>query len=243
MVSDCEARPVTWRTLLVTAAGLLGVLLVVSAGVAWWLVTNMEARFLIQDQRGWIRFPESLTVGTEIHDAVQVQVDQTIPAGVPVNQPLSIPVPDPIQAEVTVDTMIPVRMQVPVDDMLSIDQTIAVDAEVEVRVAGLPITLPIRGDIPIKADVPLQLMIDVDNQVPLQFTAPVTLRLPEPLETHLNTVIDTQIPIKGMLSLPVTSILETTLHFPTDPVEAGLYYLDVNLPLNTIRLAPLEGKQ
>jgi hypothetical protein len=116
-----------------------------------------------------------------------------------------------------------------------------VDTEVEVTVAGVTLDLPIRGDVPIKADVPLNLMIPVKDEVPLKFTSPVILRLHEPLHALLDTTLDTEIPVQGTLQLPVTSQIEATLNFPPKPVEAGLYYLDLALPLEDVEFSVGSG--
>lgn len=231
---ESQVRPVTLKTLLTICLILLAVLLAGSGLAGYWIFSETKARFLLREQSGWIKFPESLNVKADIHNKMQVHVDQSIATKVPIKQALSIPVPGDVNALVSVDTEIPINLKVPVKDTLAIDQTIPVDTEVEVTVAGIGIDLPIKGDIPIKAEIPLNLLIPVTDKVPLQFTSPVTLRLPEPLHAELDTALDTNIPIQGVLSLPVTSQLEATLNFPPQPVEAGLYYLDLALPLREI---------
>ena len=231
---------ITLKTLILSSALLLVGLLTTTVCIGYWAYQNVQARFLLKDQSGWISFPESLEVGAEIRDALQVEVNQSIPTKVPINQAIDIPVPNDIHATVTVDTSIPIKFDVAVEDTLIIDQIIPIDTVVQVTVAGIDIGLPIKGDIPIKAAVPLELIIPINNQVPLAFTAPVTLRLDEPLHARLDTVLDTIIPIKGVLDLPVTSDIEATLRFPSQPIEAGLYYFDLSLPLKNVEISTLE---
>ena len=236
-----NVKPVTVKTLVVFCCLLLMVLLAISGAVGLWVFNETNARFLLREQSGWIKFPDALNVVADINNAMQVHIDQVIPAQVPVKQAIDIPVRDDVNAVVTVDTHVPIALQVAVSDTIAIDQVVTIDTEVEVTVAGVAIDLPIKGDIPIKADVPINLVIPVEDDVPLQFTAPVTLQLPEPLHAQLDTVLDTQIPIQGVLQLPVTSQLEATLNFPPQPVEAGLYYLDLALPLNSIEFSTIEA--
>ena len=242
MSKQSPSNGVTVKTLLLICSGLLLLLITVTAAAGLWVLHETKARFLLREQTGWIRLPESLDVEASINNAMQVHVDQVIPAKVPVKQGIDIPVPGDINAVVAVDTRVPVVMSVVVNDTLRIDQVIPVDTEVEVTVAGVSLDLPIKGDVPIKADVPLNLTIPVNDQVPLKFTAQVVLRLHEPLHAELDTVLDTQIPIKGTLEMPVTSQLEATLNFPPDPVEAGLYYLDLSLPLNEVEFSLHDGE-
>lgn len=241
MSHSSVSEGVTLKAVLLVCGGFLLLLISVTAAAGFWLLNETKARFLLREQTGWIRLPESLDVAASINNAMQVHVDQVIPAQVPVKQGIDIPVPGDINALVTVDTRVPVAMTVAVNDTLRIDQTIPVDTEVEVTVAGVALNLPIKGDIPIKANVPLNLTIPFSDQVPLQFTAPVVLRLHEPLHAELDTVLDTEIPIKGTLEMPVTSQLQATLNFPPEPVEAGLYYLDLSLPLNEVEFSLREG--
>ncbi|MCG8669511.1 MAG: hypothetical protein MI867_08865 [Pseudomonadales bacterium] len=235
-----NTKPVTLKSLLIICSILLAGLLLISAGIGYWFFTETKARFLLREQSGWIKFPDSLNVKADINNAMQVQVDQSIPSQVPIKQAIDIPVPGIVNAEVSVDTQIPIALQVAVTDTLSIDQTVPIDTEVEVMVAGVAITLPIKGDVPLKADVPLNLTIPVNNDVPLKFDAPVALSLKEPIHAELDTLLSTQIPIQGILELPVTSQLEATLNFPPEPVEAGLYYLDMALPLSSIEFSTLD---
>ncbi|MDX1695769.1 MAG: hypothetical protein R3208_18530 [Ketobacteraceae bacterium] len=231
------ARGVTLKTLLLVCLLMLLLLLGATAAATWWVFSETRARFLLREQTGWIRFPESLDVAADINNDMQVQVDQVIPAKVPIKQAIDIPVPGDINAVVEVDTRVPVAMDVVIKDTLRVDQTIPVDTEVEVTVAGVAIDLPIKGNIPIRADIPLNLTVPVRDNVPLQFTSPVRLRLSEPLHARLDTVLDTRIPIQGTLELPVTSQIEATLNFPPKPVEAGLYYLDLSLPLDEVEFS------
>lgn len=232
-----DNNPLTIKSLLLICTFILAILLSLSGGIGYWLYSETKARFLLREQSGWIKFPQSLNVKAQINNAMQVQVDQSIRSLVPIQQAIDIPVPGPIDADVTVDTKIPVDMNVAVSDKLTIDQTIPIDTEVEVMVAGVSISLPIKGNVPIKAEVPINLNIPVKDEVPLQFTAPVTLKLRDAIRAELDTTLDTQIPIQGTLELPVTSELEATLDFPQKPVEAGLYYFDLALPLNSIEFS------
>jgi len=243
MPKTANTPAVTLKTLIISSTLLLLGLFSATGGIGYWVYQNVQAQFLLKDQSGWISFPESLEVGAEIRDALQVEVNQSIPTKVPINQAIDIPVPNDIHATVTVDTSIPIQFDVAVEDTLLIDQVIPIDTEVQVTVAGIDIGLPIKGDIPIKAAVPLKLIIPINNQVPLAFTSPVTLRLDEPLHAKLDTILDTTIPIKGVLNLPVTSDIEATLRFPTQPVEAGLYYFDLSLPLETVKLSAADSSR
>lgn len=231
---------VTWRHLIVTAFILLLLMGLLSGAVAWWAWQNLAAQVVLKEQQADIRLPHELSVMASVNQRVQVKIDQTLPVRVPIHQSLSIPLEGAIPIKVSVDTVVPISIDVPFKHILKVDQVVDIDTQVKTRVLGIPMTLPIQGHIPVKADVPLDLIIPVRKDLPVALVTTANVRLAEPLRTQIDTVVEARVPIKEMLSLPVTAPVSARLTFPQQHVQAGLNMLDLTVPFNAVTLAPRD---
>lgn len=235
------SKPVTWRTLILTAGLLLLLMTGLAVGAGWWAWHNLVAQVALKEQKALIKLPEQLAVRAAVSNRVQVQVDERLPVKVPISQVLSIPITEPIPVTVALDTLVPIDLEVPVKHVLKVDQVIDLDAKVQTRVLGFNVTLPIKGRVPLRADVPVDLVIPVRKQIPVSLNMPAVVRLPEPLRAQVDTVFETTIPIKQSMSLPVTAPVDATLTFPGQVVEAGLQLVRLDLPFDAIRVLPREA--
>ena len=235
------SKPVTWRTLILTAALLLLLMTALAAGAGWWAWNHLVAQVALKEQTALIKLPEQLAVRAAVSNRVQFKVDERLPVRVPISQALSIPITEPIPIKVAVDTMVPIDLEVPVKHVLKVDQAIDLDAKVQTRVLGFNVTLPIKGRVPLRADVPVDIVIPVRKQIPVSLNMPAVVRLPEPLHAQVDTVFETTIPIKQSMSLPVTAPVDATLTFPGQVVEAGLQLVRLDLPFDAIRVLPREA--
>ncbi|RZI81427.1 MAG: hypothetical protein EOP38_19390 [Rubrivivax sp.] len=232
---------VTWRTLILSAVAMLLVMTAVAAGGAYWAWQRLSAHVVLRDQSAQISMPAELAVRASVSNQVQVRLDQTLRLKVPVHETLSIPITDPIPLTVSIETSVPINLDVPIEHTLHVDQVIELDTKVKTRILGLPVTLPIKGKVPLKADVPISLVIPVRKQVPVSLNTPALIRLNEPLSAKIDTLLDTQVPIRESFTLPVTAPVNATLSFPSQSVKAGLKHMDIQLPLADVRLAPTPG--
>jgi len=106
---------------------------------------------------------------------------------------------------------------------------------------GIPMTVPVKGRIPVKADVPIDVVIPVRHTVPVVLNTEATVRLREPLRAHVQAEIQTQVPIRESLSVPVMAPVQATLTFPQRRVQAGLDLMDVTVPFSDVSFAPRDG--
>lgn len=229
---------VTWRTLLLASLGLFLLMSVLSAGAAWWAWKHLAARVALPPQTAEVSLPPSLAVRATLSNTVQVEVNQDMRVRVPIRETLSIPVTEPIEVQASLNTTVPIALDIPVQHVLKVNQVIELDTQVKTRVLGFAIILPVQGKVPLKADVPVNLVVPVRQQVPVSLNTPVTVRLTEPFKARVDTVLDTRIPIRESIRLPVTAPIDATLNFPPQPVRAGLQAMDLQLPLEAITLSP-----
>lgn len=234
--SSSSPNPVTWRGLLLSALLLFLALCAATAGALWWGWQHLSARVTLGPQQAVIELPQELDVRAAVDNAVRVKIDQELPVRVPIRQTLSIPITDPIPLQVSVDTTVPIDIVVPVEHVLHIDQSFDIDTTVKARVLGIPVNVPIQGKVPLKADVPVSLKIPVKRELPVSLKTAATVRLTEPLNPRIDTVIEARIPVRETLSLPVTAPVDARLRFPRQQVQAGLAAMQVDLPLQAVEL-------
>jgi hypothetical protein len=237
-MAQSASTPVTWRALLLTLLSLVLVISALAAGVTWWVWHTYAARVQLRDQSARIVMPRQLSVRADVRNMVAVRLDHDLPVQVPIKQTLSIPMRDPINLNVKVDTVVPIDLDVPVDQVIRVNQTIRLDTSVKTKILGFSVTVPIVGDVPLKADVPVKLSIPVHQRLPVSLTLPAQVQLSGPLPVKIDTVIKTVVPIHESLRLPVTAPVSATLHFPQQEVTAGLRFIDVVMPLSSLRFSP-----
>lgn len=211
--------------------------------VGIWVFSNVNARLVIANERAKVIADEPFRASARVTEDLRIRIDERITTSVPVDEQLSLPVRDPLNIIAEFDAEVPIQLDVRVQDEISIDQVLEVDTVIEAKVLGDWQKLPIRGKIPVKATVPVDLLIPVDENVRLQFTAPVTARLQDNLEVPLKTTINTTIPIQSEMSIPLLSDLEAEVTLPKDePLDVLINYADLELPLRTLRLG-LKGEE
>lgn len=241
-MNETTTPGVSWRTLLWSALGLFSLMTTLAAGAGYWAWQNLVAQVALNDQAALVRLPSELAVRASVTNKVQVRVDQTLRVRVPVHETLMIPIKEAIPLMVNLDTSIPIDLDVPIQQTLHVDQVFDLDTQVQTKILGIPITVPVQGKVPVKADVPINLVIPVRKQLPISLSAPASIRLLEPLQAQVDTVLDTQVPIRGSFDLPVTSAVNAQLTFPSQTVEAGLSKMNIALPLDAVHLGLKKGQ-
>lgn len=235
-----HGTPVTWRHLILSALLLLLCMGSLSAAAAWWAWHNLAARVVLKEQMADVVLPRELAVRARVEQKVQVKVDENVSVRVPIQQDLTIPLDGDIPIQVSIDTAVPIAIDVPIKHVLKVDQTIDLDTKVRTRVLGFEMNLPVQARIPVKTDVPIDLTIPVRKTLPVALVTQAKVRLHEPLRTHVDTVIDTQVPIKAALTLPVTAPVAARLTFPDQHVQAGLNLMDITVPFDAVTLGLRE---
>lgn len=225
------------RKSFVAGAGVLLVAAILAGAIfAWWAWSNLYAQILLKNQQAQIVISDPMDVGIDILDNLDILLDTQLKTSVPIDQVLSLPVRDVLKVDVTFNHEVPIKMNVPIHETVQLDQTVDVDGEVQANFLGRWITLPVKGSLPVKAEVPIDIDVPVDQQVNLSFTAPAEVKLLQDLKVPLKTVIDTTIPLKSELSVPVRSRLNAKAQI-LETATAIIAKLDLQLPVHGIGLS------
>lgn len=229
-------HPVTWKHLILASFALLITMCGVALAAGWWAWQNLAARVVLHEQAVQIRLPEELAIKAEVSRNIQVKVDQTVPMRVPIQHDLDIAINQVVPMRVSIDTVVPIRMTVPVKQVIEVDQVIDLNTQVQTKVMGIAMTLPIQGKVPVKASVPIDLNIPIHHDLPVAMVRTAQVTMQAPLRTHVDTVIETQVPIRQALSVPLMAPVNATLTFPNPTVQAGLDLMDLTIPFRSVTL-------
>lgn len=232
---------VTWKHLILTAGTLLVLMAALALLAGWWAWQNLAARVVLKEQAVQIRLPDALSVEAEVRRQVQVKLDQTLPLRVPIKHDLEIAMRQSVPMTVSIDTVVPVRMTVPVKQVIEVDQVIDLDTQVQTKVMGISMTLPIRGKVPVKASVPIDLQIPIEHDLPVAMVRTAQITMQAPLRAHIDTVIETKVPVRQALSVPLMAPVSARLTFPQPTVRAGLDLMDLTIPFNSVTLGLREA--
>ena len=121
-------------------------------------------------------------------------------------------------------------------ETVEVDQVIDLDTQVQTKVLGIAMTLPIRGKVPVKASVPIEMNIPIHHDLPVALVRTAQVTMQAPLRAHIDTVIETQVPIRQALAVPLTAPVSARLTFPQPTVDAGLNLMDLTVPFNAVTL-------
>lgn len=210
--------------------------------VGWWVLGNVNARLSLANQPATVVVPQPMPVKAKILDKLDILINGSIKTKVPIDQTIRVPIRNNLNVMVTLDHKVPIKMNVPVHAEIPLHKVIHLDSKVTVSVLGVPVTLPVRGDVPITTTVPLNIVIPVDQQVQMKFTAPARVKILSTLKVPLKTQIATTIALYSEMHIPVKSDLHANVSI-LKPVHAVIKHANLKLPLHTLRLGLGNGAQ
>jgi len=114
---------------------------------------------------------------------------------------------------------------------------------VRTRVLGIPLSLPVKGQVPVRADVPIDIVVPFKQDLPVALTTQARVRITEPLRTRIDTVIEAKVPIRESLALPIDEPVSARLTFPQQRVDAGLDLMELVVPFEAVSLGLRQRTQ
>lgn len=199
-----------WRVLglvlLVMALALLS-----GAGGAWWVLHNGMAVVPLHDQALQAQLPADLPVSVSVLQGRGPGADDDS-RGIPVR------LNETLKLNVDFDTEVPLSLTVRYQGTIPVNTMVPIDTTMDTRVLGIPMTLPINGEIPLDLDLPVDLTIPISQPVRLAFTAPITARVDQ------------------VVHIPLQAELETRIHFGDTPLPLRLQHSVLALPLDRLWL-------
>ena len=183
-------KPVTWRALLLTgAASVLVTLAIMAASLALLLMLFLQPVTDDQGRTTSINLPEKLPFRITMPEGMIAKVTNPIEISVPLKDELSVPIRNAFTTEATIDARIPIDMNVRIDQRIPVDTSVDLETEIQAKVFGVWVKMPIKGSVPINLDVPVQAEIPVQQSIPLKLKTPVTVKLDEVFRVPVDTTL------------------------------------------------------
>lgn len=224
------------------AVGLFAVAILAGVVLAWWLFNTLQVQFPLNNQQAQVKINDPILVQANVLNPLNVAVKGTLKTSIPIDQQIQVPVRDTVKPTVTFDHDVPIKVQIAVNNQIPIDQMVHINSNVQVKVLGKNISLPIQGDVPIKTVIPVNFKIPVDQNIRIRFVAPASATIDQRLNIPLKTTIDAMVAVEGKLEVPVKSQINTQVVLPK-VVQATLIDSNIHFPLKAVSLGLRPAQQ
>ncbi|WP_152551459.1 hypothetical protein [Polycyclovorans algicola] len=222
--------------------GLLFWALVVLVGAAvgaalvfHFVIRHLQAQLLVTNETLMAYVDQPLEIEASVLNQLDIRLDETVSTRVPVDTLLSVPVEQALELDAVFDAVVPIRVDVPVEDTIYLEQDVDIDTIVQADLLGETFDLPLRGSFPVRAEVPVTILVPIDQNVRLRFTAPIKARMRQNLEVPLKTEIVADVPLSTQMSVPVLNDLLVTAEVDKSPLlEVKLNYADLLIPVGKV---------
>lgn len=185
---------------------------------------GLRAHMSLEPQDIQVSLPEGVPVRVAITEPIETRLKTVLDVQFPIDEVLPLSFEAPLQMDIEINA------QVPMQTVIKYENTLPLDSEVTAYMFGVPVNVPIKGNIPVKLYVP------VDQLVPVKFKAPVTVSMDKALDVPIKLDFKARIPLDQEMQIPVTKPLETNIQMSDRPVTVRMRESDMVMPLESLRL-------
>ncbi|MGQ0622845.1 MAG: hypothetical protein ACT4QA_23560 [Panacagrimonas sp.] len=235
-----QPRPPSGRKLWlwpVFGVGIVGIV-IVGGLTGYWLFMNLAARLTISDQPLTIRLPDQTDIVLRTQNKIDVLMQGTIHAQVPLNQTLRLPVKGSYLTEIDINTTVPLETVIIYEGIIPIDSIADIEAKAPVNFQNVKKykNLHFKAKLPMKLSLPVKLVVPVKQDIRVRYKGPLKVTIDHVINTPVNTTLRTALKVNQQFSVPITSSLPARLNLPQHPVKATIVEADLFLNLSTLRL-------
>lgn len=214
-----------------TGAGLLSGALLAGVFGALWLYTHVVVNIRIQDQPLGVMLPDTFSATAMVSNELQVAMKGEISTEVPFKQDLTVPFRGRYDFDVNMQAKVPVEFEVDYDGILPIDTAADVTIRTSINYKNLKSlrNLVIETSLPLKFPLPVKLNIPVSDTIDLTYSGPLSADINQDVQTHVDTVLKTRLPVDQIITTPVTAALPLTVYPRHEQVRLILSRMDIAL--------------
>ncbi len=238
-------RRLPWLTW-IAAAGVLAGALIGGVVVALWLYTHVVVHIQIRDQPLGVMLPDEFNAIAKVTNDLEVAMDGQISTSVPFQQDLTVPFRGRYDFDVDMRADVPVAFEVVYDGILPIDTAADVTIRTGINYKNLKSlrNLVIETSLPLKFPLPVKLNIPVKDTIDLRYTGPLSADINQDVQTRVDTVLKTRLPINQTITTPVTAALPLTVYPRHEQVRLILSRMDIALrPSTMLGFSVTEDRQ
>ena len=221
---------------------LLGVVVVVGVGIGavagFVIASRIVVGLTLADQKAALTFPDSLSVDVAVTNILDVVLDGTIDASVPVDQEVTLPLKGRYRTELDLSTPVDINMNIVYDGLIPVNTHADITARAPFNFEDVRTFRGIvfNARIPMNLQLPVRFEVPVNQTIDFRYKGEVVAGLDNVVEVPLRTVIDTSLDVNERVSTPVSSTFGMRMRMPDDPQRVIIDHADLRLPLSTLRL-------
>ena len=204
-----------WRRVLWN--GLILLLVIALLALAAGFVLKREFRTIlswIPDTRIAFLLHADVTVEGPVSAAVQVDTSLNVPfkkdvaVSLPLHKSLDVPVKGRFHIPLTEPVKCRLDKPVRIREKIPFRGTLPVDTRVQTRILGIPIEIPVKGNVPVDMAFPIDQEVHLNDAVMVRVPDPVDVNVNQNITLPVDLTVNTVIPINEVLTVPIKATVD-----------------------------------
>jgi len=198
------------RWLLASVGIVVMVLVLVLGGISTYFFLKYRPQ-LSQLRDAHLKMNKELTASVDSEFPVNITFDhrfeirfkKDIPLDIPIRAMLEVPLEETFQVPITDSISVKLDRGFFLDEELHVQTLMPLDTNVQTRLMGADITLPIKGSVPVDITFPLKQEIGIKGHLALHVTDPISVKVQQVLEVPISFVVKGVLPVDELISVPI----------------------------------------
>ena len=170
-----------------------------------------------------ITFTQDFRIDAAINHEFPIKLDTQIPVRFPVTSVVNIPIKETFM--IPLDKTFPIVLDKPfhLKDTIKVRTQILIDTEVETKVMGIKMMVPVKGTLPLDVDIPLDQEIQITGELMVMLQEPLPASINQTVEAPLNFIVEGVMPLDTTIQAPVKGVLDCGINIAKSlPVKISL---------------------
>ncbi|MBI9075342.1 MAG: hypothetical protein JEZ02_08025 [Desulfatibacillum sp.] len=170
-----------------------------------------------------ITFAKDFQLDATIDHEFPIKLDTEIPVQFPVTSVVRIPIKETFMIPLDQTFSVMVNKPFRLKDTVRVRAQVPIDIEVETKVLGVTMTVPVKGVLPLDIDVPLDQEIQIPGEIMVMLQKPLPVSIDQTVEAPLNFTVNGIMPLDTTILAPVRGVLDCGISIKESvPVEVEL---------------------
>ncbi len=150
------------------------------------------------------RFPVDIELDHRFHFRLQ----KDIPLEIPIRATLQVPVDETFSIPITDSFSVEMDSPLLIDEQIRVRSEVPLDMNVQTRIMGMDLSVPIQGAVPIDITFPLRQEVGIRRALTLRMTKPLPVRIRQVLEVPVSFVLRGVLPVDEEITVPIETLMQ-----------------------------------
>jgi len=196
----------------------------------------IKLRIKLKEQTINAQIAGSIPVRADINETFHIPFKSNLPIRVPIKQDLLVPFDNIITVPVEVDTYIPLDLTVHFETEIPVNSSVPIDTNVQTRVLGVPVSVPVKGQLPIRLVIPVEKDIPIHETLRLKFNSPVKAHLKNVFRVPIDTMVSSDIALDQKLTIPIKTSIDVRASLEGQLPEVHMMENNIDIGLDQVSL-------